>query len=463
MLKYILPILFFITSVSFAQEHHIEVQINSAPNKKLSLAYYYLGNIYIKDTVDLDERGFGTFEGDTILPQGLYKMYLDEKNHFDFLLGADQTFSIKSDNFSGENININGAIESEEFAKYVEFLKNLQEKSAQLKQEFQQASGEEKEKIQQELNELTPQLHNYWKNIKKKYPNSFVSAFLIANLVPVLDISTLPENVQNNDSLLLAARFNYQKEHYWDNFDYTDERLLYTPLYKPKLENWFTKVLYQNYDSVKIPVIEFIEEIRPHKRIFQYVTSYFLNSSINSNIMGMDALFVDIARRYYLSGEAFWASDETIEKVKENVMFSEHNLIGMTAPDLTLESVDGDFYNLHGISAKYTVIIIFEPNCSHCKVFVPEFHKEVYLPFRDEGLEVYSIYSMDDKNEWTEFLTKHDLYDWINVWDEHNVSRFKVLYDARKTPGVYVLDRDKKIVAKKLSVEQLKKFMEDNL
>ena len=70
---------------------------------------------------------------------------------------------------------------------------------------------------------------------------------------------------------------------------------------------------------------------------------------------------------------------------------------------------------------------------------------------------------MDNKEEWTAFLTKHNLYDWINVWDENNVSGFKILYDARKTPGVYVLDKDKKIVAKKLTVEQLKKFMGDNL
>ena len=55
-------------------------------------------------------------------------------------------------------------------------------------------------------------------------------------------------------------------------------------------------------------------------------------------------------------------------------MFAENNLIGMTAPDLTLESVDGNFYNLHEIGAKYTILIIYEPNCSHCKVFVPELH-----------------------------------------------------------------------------------------
>jgi hypothetical protein len=38
------------------------------------------------------------------------------------------------------------------------------------------------------------------------------------------------------------------------------------------------------------------------------------------------------------------------------------------------------------------------------------------------------------------FLNQHELHDWINVWDEHHVSRFKILYDARTTPGIFILD-----------------------
>jgi hypothetical protein len=68
--------------------------------------------------------------------------------------------------------------------------------------------------------------------------------------------------------------------------------------------------------------------------------------------MGMDALFVDLARKYYLSGEAFWATDEAIEKIRENVLFFENNLIGRQAPDLTLEGFDGQYYNLNQVECK---------------------------------------------------------------------------------------------------------------
>jgi len=452
----------FFTNV-FSQGLNIEVNLNQAAGKEVYLANYYLGNIYAKDTIRLDEQGRGVFASDSLLPQGLYKIFLDENNHFDFLLGNDQQFILKNESFKASTAEVSGSDETAVFFEYTVFLGNLQKRSADIREEMETTSAAERQILQTELTGLTAQLHNYWDKLEKDLPNSFLAKFVKANYVPALDFSTLPEEVQNNDSLLLLARFYHQQKHFWDNFDYTDERFLYTSFFKQKLETWFTKVLYQNYDSVKSHVVQFIEAVKPKPRIFQFATSFFLNSAINSNIMGMDALFVDIARKYYLSGEAFWASEESLEKIRENVLFAENNLIGKTAPDLTLESFDGEYVNLHQIDAKYTLVVIYEPNCSHCNVFVPQLYSDVYQPFKDKGLEVFAIYSMDNKAEWGEFLTEHNLFDWINVWDEQHVSRFKILYDARKTPGIYVLDENKKIVAKKMTVEQLKLFLENSI
>lgn len=463
MIKSFVLLILLLPLVVFGQKFRLEVELESAGAKNVYLANYYLGNIYAKDTIRLDEQGRGVFTSDSLLPQGLYKIYLGENNHFDFLLGNDQQFMLKNDSFNSSTVQITGSEETEAFTEYANFLGNLQQKSAEIRKQMETASSEEKEKFRKELTKLTPQLHGYWDKLERDLPNSFLSKFVKANYVPSLDVSTFSEEVQNNDSLLLLARFYHQQKHFWDNFDYTDERFLYTPFFKQKLETWFTKVLYQNFDSVKNQVFQFIEEVKPHPRIFQFATSFFLNSSINSNIMGMDALFVEIARKYYLSGEAFWATEESLEKIRENVIFAENNLIGKTAPDLTLESFDGEYVNLHQINAIYTLVVIYEPNCSHCNVFVPELYAKVYQPFKDKGLEVFAIYSMDNKAEWSEFLTNHDMFDWINVWDEYHVSRFKILYDGRKTPGIYVLDKNKKIVAKKMAVEQVRQLMEQEL
>lgn len=451
------------SAITFAQGYRIEIHLPQAADTSVMLTYYYLGKIYPADTIQTNSKGEGVFQADTLLPEGLYKIYLNENHHFDVLLGSDQQFSIYNEDFNPSKTKIEGAKESEEFIHYMKLLQELGAQRDSLQNQLKNADEEEKEKLTESLRHLKDQLDGYRTKVAHKMPNSFLLTFINAGETPQLDISSLPEEIQKNDSLLLITRFNYQKEHYWDFFDYTDERLLYTPFYKQKLETWFNKVLYPAYDSVKPYVYEFLERVENNKRIFQFATSFFLNSSITSPVMGMDALFIDIARDYYFSGKAFWANEETMDKIRENVLFLQDNLIGNIAPDLEMETYDGEFVHLHDIKAPLTVVLIFEPNCGHCKKFVPKFHDEVYLPYHEKGLEVFAIYSMNKKEEWTNFLVEHKLFDWINVWDPDHITRFKIKYDGRKTPAVYVLDKDKKIIAKKLDVEQLKMLIEYEL
>ena len=463
MSKYFLFFLVNLPIFLFAQGYRIEVELPGQENKDVTLAYYFLDKIYAADTVSLDDKGMGVFEGDTLLSQGLYKILIDKDHHFDFILGADQQFKLFNATSDAKEMKIEGSAETKAFVDYIVFLDGIKKQGQQLAEEMKSANDEQKKEMQLEIDRLTAEMKAYWEKVGEELPGSFLYRFLVANEVPQLNIGTLPEEIEKNDTLLLNARFQYQKKHYWDNFDYTDERFLYTPLYKPKLETWFKNVLFPAYDSVKPYVYEFLDNVEDNPRIFQFATSFFLNSSLQSNIMGMDALFVDLANDYYRTGKAFWVNQETMKKIQENVIFIKDNLIGNTAPDLLLETIDGEFVDLHQVDAELTVILIYEPNCGHCKTFVPPFYKDVYEQYKNKGLEVFAIYSMDKKDEWEEFLNEHNLHDWINVWDPNNESRFKILYDARTTPAVYVLDHDKKIIAKKLDLEQMKKLIAERL
>ncbi len=438
----------------------LKLQLKQAAGEKVYLAHYYLNNIYVDDSVQLNDSGKGIFRRDSLLHQGLYKIYVNKNKHFDFLLGADQHFKLTNTSFSIETARAAGAVETEEFLAYMHFLNRINNKGTLLRKKVKTAvSDDEKSAIKDSLEILSKQLVTYGLRVQKKYPDSFISKFLLANYVPEPEISDFPEKVQQNDSLLLLARFYYQQKHFWDYFDYTDERFLYTPFFKPKLETWFKKALFQRYDSVRGPVFNLIEEVKPYPRIFQFITSWFTNTTVNSNIMGMDALFIDLAKIYYLSGEAFWASDITLKSIRENVMFIQNNLIGEKAPDFTMETFDGEFVNLNETEAKFLIVLIYEPNCSHCRKFVPKFYNEVYQKYKEKGLKTFAIYSMDDRKEWSDFLIEHKLFDWINVWDPENTTNFKILYDARETPGVYVLNENKTIVAKKLSLNQIKEML----
>ena len=67
----------------------------------------------------------------------------------------------------------------------------------------------------------------------------------------------------------------------------------------------------------------------------------------------------------------------------------------------------------------------------------------------------------EDKKEWGDFIEKQGLENWINAWDPYNQSGFRLFYDIRSTPSIYLLDRGKKIIAKRIDVETLEKVLED--
>lgn len=460
---FILSLFLISTLDSQGSGFELKVKLPSVANGEVILTHYYASNILVYDTIRLDVAGNGILVRDTLLPQGIYKIYLNQDNHFDFLLGAEQKVSLESPDFNQANVQVEGAIESVEFMKYLNWITGLQEKRMTLEKERGEKSGQEKAAIENQLAGLNEQVHAYWKSKYDEYPGSFLGTFLMSNYFRELREEDIPDEYKSNDSLKWVYQYNYIKNHYFEYYDLTDERMLFTPSIKPKLENYFDRVLLQMYDSVKPAAYEIIQKVEPHPRMYRFVVSHLLNSSLNSKIMGMDALFVDIAKDYYLSGKATWADKSTLDKIRENVLFLENNLVGKNARDFQMETDTGDPFRLNQLSAKYTVLVFFEPNCSHCREYVPQLYNEVYIPFRDKGFDVVAVYTMENKNEWVGFLEKHQLHDWHNVWDQHHLTRFKIVYDTRTTPSVYLLDKDKKIIAKRFTIDFLKEFLPRNL
>jgi len=437
----------------------LTVNLPSVPHGQVLLAYYYGASILVHDTIRLDATGNGTLKRDTLLPQGIYKIYLNQDTHFDFLLGADQKLKITNPDFTVQNMSIDGAVESVEFLKYVKWLSEKQAQRRQLEEKKANLNGNGADKINEELERLNQEVTDYWRRKAEEYPGSFLAAFLMSNYFQDIKPEDIPEPYTANDSLKWVYMYNHRKNHFLEYFDLTDERFLYTPSIKPKLETYFEKVLLQMYDSVKPAAYDILRKVEPHPRMFRFVVSHLLNSSLNSKVMGMDALFVDIARDYYLSGKATWADSTTLAKIRENVIFLENNLIGKNARDFQMETYSGEPFRLYQQNAKYTVLVFYEPNCSHCREYVPALYNDVYLPFRDKGLDVVAVYTMEDKKEWGEFIEKHHLTDWHNLWDPNHLTRFKIIYDLRTTPAVYLLDKDKKIIAKKFTIDFLKNYL----
>ena len=173
--------------------------------------------------------------------------------------------------------------------------------------------------------------------------------------------------------------------------------------------------------------------------------------------MGMDEVYAHIGEKYYLSGEADWADSSFLANLSDRIKKIKPNFVGNKAPNLQMQDYRGQWVNLHTIQAKYIIIVFWDTDCGHCKKEVPALH-DIYKKYVDSGLEIFAVYTQGDKEKWAKFVNEHNL-DWINVYDPYHMTNFRDLYDIYSTPVVYLLDKDKTILAKRIAVEDVDDFL----
>jgi len=196
------------------------------------------------------------------------------------------------------------------------------------------------------------------------------------------------------------------------------------------------------------------------EEVYKYTLQLLFNKYNNSNIMGMDKAFVFFAETYYLNGNAPWADSAWLNKVEERVKEIKPNLIGNKAPEIRLLSPNDQFISLYNTQAEYVVLFFFEPGCGHCKKSTP-LMKALADKYWAQGVEVLGIYTQVEKEEWLKFIKEQGLESWINGWDPYNQSHFRQNYDVKSTPSIYLLDKHKNIIGKRIDVETLGQILED--
>jgi hypothetical protein len=125
--------------------------------------------------------------------------------------------------------------------------------------------------------------------------------------------------------------YNYNKNHFFDNIDLKDEKLLRTPILHARLKAFFTGVVIQSADSVNKEIDRLIAKVEGNYKLFQFVSVFLFNHFRESEIMGHDAVIVKLADDIYLTKKADWVTDQFKEDLKKQVELIRPNLIGRQA------------------------------------------------------------------------------------------------------------------------------------
>ncbi len=455
----------FVLQLSAQEGYKIKVKIKGLKEKdSLLLGHHFADKMYADDTAFVDKSGWAVFEKKKKLDGGIYVVIVPslKRRYFEFLMDDIQHMSFETDTVDFiKNMKVTGSNENKLFFDWQKAMSDLEKQMRPIQEKMKTFSNnkDSSEFYRNQAIQIDNKRKEYWQNTIKNNPNALLSKILKV-LTPIeIPEFNLPENTPKRDSLIKLYQYVYHKDHYWDNVDFSDDRLLRTPFIHQKLQDFYKNVVIMNPDSLTKEAVKLIEMSRKNKYFFQYVTVFSTNYFETSQIMGMDRIFVNLAERYYLKGECWWADSSLINKIEERVRKLKPNLIGEIAPDLKMEDINGIWHQLKYIKADYIILAFWEPGCGHCKKELPKLH-EYYKTVKDSGVVVFAVYTQHDNEEWKKFIEEKQLDDWINVWDKYHFTNFRNLYDIYSTPTIYILDKDKKIIAKRIGVDQIEKFIQ---
>ncbi len=420
------------------------------------IANYFGDKQYLQDSAKTDKEGRVTFKGKEPLPGGIYLFVFPGKTYFEMIIDKEQHFNMECD--PADVINtmiIKGSPDNQLFYDYLKFIQT-QSRTVEPLRAVRKAQADLKQNTEETDNKIKAidkAVIDYKLEYIKLHPNTLLAKVFQASQEPEVPEAPLLENGKKDSTFA----FHYYKQHYFDNFDFADDRLLRTPIYHNKVSVYLKNLTLQMPDSIIKAAEYLVERAKPNKETFKYMVWYITNTYETSNIMGMDAVFVYMAKKYYTKESAYWVDDAALYKIQDRAKVLEPILLGKKVKNLILEDTAGTFHALYNVKAQWTVLFFWDPDCGHCKKTVPVL-EELYNKMKGKGVEVFAICTEVEMDKWRNFIKEHKLQ-WINVADPNLHNNFRHEFDISSTPQIFLLDKDKIIKAKKIDVETLDKIL----
>jgi thiol-disulfide isomerase/thioredoxin len=470
--------------------YDITINLKNCNDTIAFLTFYQFDKTLIKDTCTSIKNGRIVFKGKNKLDKGIYTLVSQKKSiYFDFFIDdQNQKLELNSD-LSKNDLegltSVNSPLENE-FFDYIKFI-NKQNKEFQ---DYRTSINVKNKKDTLLLNEkqkvLDIRIQNYEHDFIEKNKATYIAD--VINLKTEKVLQDIPKASNGRPDSIVA--YHYYKKHYWDNIDFKEDATMRNPFFFSKLKKYFESVIISNPDSVNVEVDRILDKPKPGSLLYKYMLAHLIYTYETAKIMGLDKVFVHMSDQYFKTGKAvgIYDDDSVINRIMKRADLLRPLLIGANAPDLSMiKATDYDivkkmgfesaknseeatkvyyaneatlnkmFNRLYSVTADYIVLVFWDVDCGHCQKEIPKLIK-LYNELKQEkkDLKVYSVYTLHEGDKYLKYIADNGLQDWINVYDGAHINNVTVKYDVYSTPVIYILDKNKKIKAKRIGVEQVK-------
>jgi thiol-disulfide isomerase/thioredoxin len=467
--------------------YDIKINFKGCKDTMVYLVKYQFDQQYISDTAKNVKNGSIRFKGNKDLDKGVYVLVSQEKTtYFDLFINENQKFTINANMAEpGNGLKSVGNKENEQYFSQVRF---IAEKNKEFGQTMEKAKGmssaDSTRLINDKVTSLNAEAKAFDISFMEKNKGTYLYDFL--NLQKEKEPKDVPK--ASNGRPDSVYQYYYYKNHYFDGIDFKDDRIIRTPYFDDRIKRYFEKIIVVHPDTMIKEIDMVLAKCTEGNMVYNLLLGYFTYSSEQNKIMGFDKVFVHLANKYIISGKAKGVyTEETVTKIKERAEIMQNLLIDAKVSDLfmvdttygrqvqkmgfdtaktsksvtdlyykNLEKLTPMFKSLYQVNAKYTILVFWAADCGHCQTEIPKLNEGLKDVKGKIDFKVYAVQTKDELFEtWRKFIIEKKLTDFINVFDPIHLNNLKEKFDIYSTPVIYILDKDKKIKAKRLGADQV--------
>lgn len=450
--------------------YEITVTLKPYKDQYIYLGHYFGKTYPIIDSVKVDQQSRGVFKGKQPLQGGIYLIGFPNKSgFFEILVDKQQQFSVTADSATLPNgITYANSPDNELFARYQRMVSEKGMRINSLREVLKTVpTRADSTRLIDSLNTLDVDLRNSRDRLIEEHSGTFLASLLQAMREPVLP-TELQQPANREDSI---KAFRYYRDHFWDGVNFWDGRLAYTTFFEEKLDRYFNQLVTPNPDSVNKEMDYMLGFASINPEMQRFLLLRFINRYYSQRYMWEDAVFVHLYEKYFSSKTYPWLSEQGKKTITDRAYSLMANILGTPATDIELPDSTGRTVSLYALQKQFTLVVFWDPTCGHCKETLPKIDSVYAARWKQDGVGIYAVAKETEgtRADWLRFIAEKKIGHWSHVYYskeaeknrvEKNVPGYSQLYDVQSFPTLYLLDKDKRIVAKKLSYEQMDEIIQ---
>lgn len=222
-----------------------------------------------------------------------------------------------------------------------------------------------------------------------------------------------------------------QNIRFWDGIEDFDGPTDMNPIMASQLDFYFDKLVAPLPDSIYLEIDRLVEKTRFNTKLRDFILWHLLDYYSHPEYLGHDQVFVFLYDQYFSKLEIKGLNNQNRQLIQQKADRLRKLALLNTAPNFQLD----DAIDLHSVQSEHIILFFYDHDCDLC-------HQErKILDSVIMELPNIALLAIDMNSDDARFDTLFNLY------------------DIETTPLIYLLDNEKRIIAKKIRSEQIGLFI----